>query len=950
MSTTASLRRAAALILTLACAEATAPAGRAPAGMAPAVSPCDQCASSILAWQSTRDGNGEIYSAAPDGTGPANLTQHAASDGSPAISPDGRSIAFSSDRAGTFDIWVMDVDGANPRRLTSGPDFELNPAWSPDGTRLAFVSASPSGFQIHLVTADGSSTSPLVTTAGLNAAPDWSPDGNRIAFHSDRTGNYDVWVIDLLTGSEARLTADPGYDAFPAWSPDGQSIAFASTRRSSEWDIYTMDTSGGAVVPRTSDPEVDAAPDWSPDGTQLTYERFLSPVSHAGEIHTLRLDGSGTANVTNHAADDRAPAWGPLAIEARDVGTTGLKVLLTYQDEQWQTGARPSATGGEYWIEARLVNERDPRRGPMRLGRIHDELVAYQLSVASYRLHLTYGPGSGAVSAYNLSPDLVTPVLIDVRDDRTAVESVDLTGVLGVIGGTVTVNGAAPGAGYSACVLMGAPRSSDPTFDWCLPLAADGAFRLLLPAIRGTLAICRTADVEAGACGRLDIEAGDALAVVPINVRRGETRTVDPIDILMSGLKVDLRYRDQTWSASDVPSATGAAYWIEGVLEPGRGSLLELGRIDDLASAYGMPAGSYDVRLVYGPVPGGTSRLGSRTTLVPVVGVLLDGHSTRSVTFDISTAVGVIELPVTVNGGEPGSGYSACVLLPGTQGSDPFRWCQPVPADGLFRLLLPRDGTGQVCLTREATGTECTPAGPTARGPLASFTFRVQPGRTTSLDTVDLALRSLRVTLAYQDREWSAPALPGATGADHWIEARLEPRSLRGATVELGRIGDVAEALALAGADYDLRLSYGPRPASQYSRTIPPADLVTPVRVSFGPAPGQSSVTVDLSGAVGVIEGSFTFNGGRPGPGYAFCISMGDVSSRTAFNWCPTLPDDGSIRFLLPDGTGTGAVCRAVDVVSSKCPSSALEPSVATVAFRVRAGETRNISSDLRTP
>ena len=42
-----------------------------------------------IAWQSTRDGNSELYIANPDGTLLTNLTRNAAKDTYPSISPDG---------------------------------------------------------------------------------------------------------------------------------------------------------------------------------------------------------------------------------------------------------------------------------------------------------------------------------------------------------------------------------------------------------------------------------------------------------------------------------------------------------------------------------------------------------------------------------------------------------------------------------------------------------------------------------------------------------------------------------------------------------------------------------------------------------------------------------------------------------------------------------------------
>ncbi|MGH2570121.1 MAG: TolB family protein, partial [bacterium] len=70
---------------------------------------------------------------------PKQLTRGLVLDASPVWSPDGRHLAFVSDREETTDVWVLPVDGGEPRRVTTlggGPVAELS--WSPDGTELLF--------------------------------------------------------------------------------------------------------------------------------------------------------------------------------------------------------------------------------------------------------------------------------------------------------------------------------------------------------------------------------------------------------------------------------------------------------------------------------------------------------------------------------------------------------------------------------------------------------------------------------------------------------------------------------------------------------------------------------------------------------------------------------------------------------------------------------------------
>ncbi len=82
-----------------------------------------------LAFVSQRDGNYEIYTVSPDGTGLVNLTQSPAYDFDPVWSPSGHFIAFTTSE-GDGKLYVMHNDGTG--RVELGPWAVLKrPAWFP---------------------------------------------------------------------------------------------------------------------------------------------------------------------------------------------------------------------------------------------------------------------------------------------------------------------------------------------------------------------------------------------------------------------------------------------------------------------------------------------------------------------------------------------------------------------------------------------------------------------------------------------------------------------------------------------------------------------------------------------------------------------------------------------------------------------------------------------------
>ncbi|MGY8792228.1 MAG: TolB family protein [Gammaproteobacteria bacterium] len=49
-------------------------------------------------------------------------------------------IAFETSRDGNSEIYTMDFDGKNQTRLTNNPAYDGSATWSPDGKKIAFVS------------------------------------------------------------------------------------------------------------------------------------------------------------------------------------------------------------------------------------------------------------------------------------------------------------------------------------------------------------------------------------------------------------------------------------------------------------------------------------------------------------------------------------------------------------------------------------------------------------------------------------------------------------------------------------------------------------------------------------------------------------------------------------------------------------------------------------------
>ncbi|MBV8858902.1 MAG: S8 family serine peptidase [Acidobacteria bacterium] len=100
-------------------------------------------------------------------------------DSSPRYSPDGSKIVFQSTRDGQPEIYVMNADGSNQTRLTNNVAYDLSPSWSPDGSKIIFTSLREGPAALYSMNADGSNQAKLVAGYALGGAS-WRPSPSLI--------------------------------------------------------------------------------------------------------------------------------------------------------------------------------------------------------------------------------------------------------------------------------------------------------------------------------------------------------------------------------------------------------------------------------------------------------------------------------------------------------------------------------------------------------------------------------------------------------------------------------------------------------------------------------------------------------------------------------------------------------------------------------------------------
>lgn len=196
-------------------------------------------------------------------------------------------------------IHITDLATCKTQVLEGTENGDGTPAWSPDGRTIAFQDSSAS---IYLLPVSGGVRQLLRTDA---VQPDWSPDGSRIAFY--QASDNSVRTIDVNTGSETVITSFPtptAQGAYPKWSPDGHWIAFnndAADIFKIEVDDQGYPTGPPVQVTANSRQEADAC--WSADSSTLFFQSEISltgdPLNEQFDVWAVAASGGNPIRLTN---------------------------------------------------------------------------------------------------------------------------------------------------------------------------------------------------------------------------------------------------------------------------------------------------------------------------------------------------------------------------------------------------------------------------------------------------------------------------------------------------------------------------------------------------------------------------------------------------------------------------------------------------------------------------
>jgi serine/threonine protein kinase/Tol biopolymer transport system component len=422
--------------------------------------------------------------------------------GSPAISPDGKSMAFIAygSQAPEFSdqgIWVSGINGEAPRNLVPAEEGLLlgGPVWSPDGHWVAYwrhkgVTPQSSDTSIEIRAASGGPAKNLVsqstmsksTTLQFGGAIIWLPDW-RLVFAADDHSEIPsvqneggIWQVSIDSRSAQPLEKPRRmahwtdfYTFDMTITANAKSLAFVKMRANQDVYLGELDRGGSALekpIRFTLDNRNSEPAAWAPDSRSLI---FISDRNGKRELFRQRLNESVPERIASPAAG---------RIEGAGLSPDGSWIL--YWESARPEGAappasvrlirQPAAGGPPETVLDLPYSEVDAFSCPHKAG--HYCVLGQKAgkSLVFYSLDPIHGKGgslnqieidsSGAFYSWQVSPDGSQLALVDVSH-KNRIEVLNLSSktwheiVMEVGSGlNQTVAWAADGQGFFLTTLL----------------------------------------------------------------------------------------------------------------------------------------------------------------------------------------------------------------------------------------------------------------------------------------------------------------------------------------------------------------------------------------------------------------------------------------------------------------------------------------------------------------
>ena len=323
----------------------------------PAVSPDGN---SIAFVRSIGGDNANIFVTDATGANPAHaVTFDGRAIHGIAWTRDGQDLVYTGQRVGMWRLWRVPAYGGSPRELMVGGRDAQYAAVAPLGGRMVYT-VSPwvsSIWRAELGDPDNVVEHVIIRSSGRETGARYSPDGKAIADVSDQTGHDEIWLSDADGGNRMQLThfQGPGLEHI-RWSPDGKTLLF-QVDGEQEVSLYVTAAAGGK--PRRVQSNA-ANGSWSRDGKTIYYQA----ADHIWKVPLAGGDAQQISRFENTAQPVESVdgkyiyfrRWGSIW-RVPTAGGEEAQAIAPDHDLMWNTTLQPTRQGLYYLEWERSVHE-----------------------------------------------------------------------------------------------------------------------------------------------------------------------------------------------------------------------------------------------------------------------------------------------------------------------------------------------------------------------------------------------------------------------------------------------------------------------------------------------------------------------------------------------------------------------------------------------------------------
>jgi len=191
--------------------------------------------------------------------------------GSPALSPDGKTLAFTRSQQ----IFLRSLESNAISDFAGGDDKGGSPdeiAWSPDGQRIAFSRGycHHCPHELFLKNTSGGAEFPLGEVCG--ATPSWTSDGRFLIMAAPFGDEEDCQLALIPSDGSRRTVLMPNEGNVAAVSPDGKRLLYVAGNVLKLSQLTSDFRLAGIPIAIASEPHEIVSIQWAPDGHAAVYK------------------------------------------------------------------------------------------------------------------------------------------------------------------------------------------------------------------------------------------------------------------------------------------------------------------------------------------------------------------------------------------------------------------------------------------------------------------------------------------------------------------------------------------------------------------------------------------------------------------------------------------------------------------------------------------------------